>query len=92
MIAFFNSVDWTNDRWVSTLHRVGVPPNYGPAEDRISIVFFHNPNYDAEIRSITAANETAKYLTETFDAYYINKLARGSFGKPDTVLETAPGA
>ena len=83
---------WTNDRWVSTLHRVGVPPNYGPAEDRISIVFFHNPNYDAEIRSITAANETSKYLTETFDAYYINKLARGSFGKPDTVLETAPGA
>jgi isopenicillin N synthase-like dioxygenase len=41
---------WTNDRWVSTLHRVVNPPR-----DRLqgyrrqSIVFFHQPNYDALI-------------------------------------------
>ena len=81
---------WSNDRWISTLHRVGTPPNDELSEDRISIVFFHNPNYDAEIRSITTNNEPAKYMTESFDSYYIDKLARGSFGKLDTVLGTTP--
>ena len=78
---------WTNDRWVSTLHRVGAPPmetkSGTTAEDRISIVFFHNPNYDAEMRCITADGEAAKYPAETFDAYFMDKLNRGSFGKPD---------
>ncbi len=72
---------WANDRWVSTLHRVGIPPDGAPAEDRISIVFFHNPNYDAEIRCITAGGEAARYPAETFDAYYLDKLRRGSLGK-----------
>ena len=72
---------WTKDRWVSNLHRVGVPPEGRPSEDRISIVFFHNPNYDAEMRCITAHGEAAKYSVETFDQYYIDKLNRGSFGK-----------
>ena len=72
---------WTNDRWVSTLHRVGVPPAGAPAEDRISIAFFHNPNYDAEIRCIAAGGQRAKYPTEPFDAYYLDKLRRGSLGK-----------
>ena len=72
---------WTNDRWVSMLHRVGLPPSGVPTEDRISIVFFHNPDYDSEIRCITAPGEAAKYPTESFDAYYLDKLMRGSFGK-----------
>lgn len=41
---------WTNDKWVSTLHRVVNPPTQaGAASRRQSLVFFHNPNYDAEI-------------------------------------------
>jgi isopenicillin N synthase-like dioxygenase len=41
---------WTNDTWVSTLHRVANPPaSAGAASRRQSLVFFHNPNYDAEI-------------------------------------------
>ena len=42
--------EWTNDRWVSTLHRVVNPPR-DEANDsrRISLVFFHQPNYDAMI-------------------------------------------
>ena len=41
---------WTNDRWVSTLHRVIVPE--GDLGDRISIAFFHQPTYDARIECI----------------------------------------
>lgn len=41
---------WTNDRWVSTMHRVtNPPPGSGPAARRQSIVFFHKPNDDAMI-------------------------------------------
>lgn len=41
---------WTNDRWAATLHRVVNPPAAAGAQSRRqSLVFFHNPNYDAEI-------------------------------------------
>ena len=44
---------WTNDRWPATLHRVVNPPRAEAlGSRRQSIVFFHNPNYDAEIRCI----------------------------------------
>ena len=41
---------WTNDRWVSTLHRVVVAD--GAWRDRISIPFFHLPAYDAPVECI----------------------------------------
>lgn len=49
---------WTNDRWVSTLHRV-VNPTVGRSAEsrRQSIVFFHNPNYDAEIACLDTCVE-----------------------------------
>lgn len=44
---------WTNDRWVSTLHRVVVPDTPAArACRRLSVVFFHNPNYDAMIECV----------------------------------------
>lgn len=44
---------WTNDQWVSTLHRVVNPPQDLASESRRqSLVFFHNPNYDAVIECI----------------------------------------
>ena len=46
---------WTNDAWVSTLHRVVNPPTgAGPESRRQSLVFFHNPNYDANISNLIA--------------------------------------
>lgn len=45
---------WSNDRWVSTVHRVTCEP-----ERRQSIAFFHLPNWDAEIACIPG--ETPKY-------------------------------
>lgn len=49
---------WTNDRWVSTLHRV-VVPNTPEARERrrLSVVFFHNPNYDAFIECIPSCRD-----------------------------------
>jgi isopenicillin N synthase-like dioxygenase len=44
---------WTNDRFVSNPHRVAIPPqDAGLEADRLSVVFFHHPNYDAEIACI----------------------------------------
>ncbi|MBO59306.1 MAG: hypothetical protein CL440_03770 [Acidimicrobiaceae bacterium] len=44
---------WTNDRWTSTLHRVVLPEDPDHRErDRISIPFFFQPTYTAEIETI----------------------------------------
>lgn len=44
---------WTNDRWVSNTHRVLNPPReQARAASRMSIAFFHHPNYDAKIACI----------------------------------------
>jgi isopenicillin N synthase-like dioxygenase len=44
---------WTNDRWVSTLHRVANPPEaLAASARRLSLVYFHQPNPDAIVRCI----------------------------------------
>ena len=43
---------WTNDRWISTLHRVQNPTTGGPASRRLSLPFFCQPNYDAVIETV----------------------------------------
>jgi len=56
---------WTNDTWVSTLHRVVNPPADAGAEARrLSLVFFHNPNHDAHIASLVPG-APAKYAPTT---------------------------
>ncbi len=56
---------WTNDRWVSTLHRVVNPPSdAGRSARRQSIAFFHQPNWDAEIACLPSClgpGEMPKY-------------------------------
>ena len=42
---------WTNDRWLSNLHRVANPPAEA-GTGRLSIAFFAHPNYDALIECI----------------------------------------
>jgi isopenicillin N synthase-like dioxygenase len=62
---------WTNDRWVSNVHRVVNPPvldAVSRAGSRLSIAFFHHPNYDAIIECI-AASEAAKYPPVTSGEY-----------------------
>lgn len=44
---------WTNDRWLSNLHRVVNPPLAGGANaPRLSIAFFNHPNYDVLIECL----------------------------------------
>ena len=44
---------WTNDRWLSNLHRVvNPPPGEGRSRARLSIAFFNHPNYDALIECL----------------------------------------
>ena len=65
--------DWTNDRWVSTLHRVTVPK---AGFRRQSIAYFQNPNYDAEIRCIPtclSGDAPAKYSPVPAGKYLMDK-------------------
>jgi isopenicillin N synthase-like dioxygenase len=44
---------WTNDRWLSNVHRVVNPPREGRlASRRMSIGYFLHPNYDADISAL----------------------------------------
>ncbi|MGW0451982.1 isopenicillin N synthase family dioxygenase [Gordonia sputi] len=59
---------WTNDRWISTLHRVQNPAISGPASRRISFPFFCQPNYDAVIETLPTCRQpggTSRYSTIT---------------------------
>ena len=55
---------WTNDRWVSTLHRVAVPPDEAATEERFSMAFFQNPSADALVEVVptcVAPEEAPRY-------------------------------
>ena len=43
---------WTNDRWVSTLHRVVIPDGADQHRDRVSVPYFFQPSYRARIETI----------------------------------------
>ncbi len=49
-------MNWTNDKWVSTLHRV-VPHKDTMGKRRMSIPFFHNPNPDAIVECIASCHD-----------------------------------
>jgi isopenicillin N synthase-like dioxygenase len=58
---------WSNDRFVSTVHRVVTPPDALVAGSRRqSIAFFYNPAADALIRPITAGGEAQRHEPITF--------------------------
>jgi isopenicillin N synthase-like dioxygenase len=69
--------EWTNDRWVSTLHRVANPPPDQAAESKTSLLFFHQPNYDAVIECIptcTGPDNPAKYGRTTSGEHVTMKI------------------
>jgi isopenicillin N synthase-like dioxygenase len=60
---------WTNERWKATLHRVVNPPvDKQSVSRRLSLVFFHNPNYDAVVAALPGTvmpGEVAKHPPTT---------------------------
>jgi isopenicillin N synthase-like dioxygenase len=68
---------WTNDRWVSTLHRVvNPPPDANGSTRRQSVAFFQQPNWDAEITCIPtclAPGERPKYPPVRSGEYLMQK-------------------
>jgi len=67
---------WTNDKWVSNLHRVVNPPPEDMRTGRLSIPFFYKPNADAEIRCIRAfygKDEAEKYPPVKAGEFFLSK-------------------
>ena len=75
---------WSNDRWVSTLHRVAVPPPDAKPSDRISLVFFQYPNPDAVIRCFpSCVGSGEKYPPITTAEHYLGKLMKAGHSRLD---------
>jgi len=83
---------WSNDRWLSTLHRVAVPPPEAEPKDRISLVFFQTPNHDAVISCLETCIEpgrAAKYPNIICSEHYLTKLMKASHARLDASVQDA---
>jgi isopenicillin N synthase-like dioxygenase len=70
---------WTNDRWVSTLHRVVNPPREEASTYRISIPFFHQPNLDALVECLptcTSPSNPPKYAPVASGEWFVRKSSK----------------
>ncbi|MFB7634403.1 isopenicillin N synthase family dioxygenase [Streptomyces sp. NPDC056149] len=78
---------WTNDLWLSTLHRV-LPPNDagGRVVRRRSAAFFHDGNWDAEISCLphcVPAGAAPLHPPTTVGRHLAEKLAGSRAGRPN---------
>lgn len=76
---------WTNDRWLSTMHRV-LPPTDGRGRvvRRRSAAYFHDGNWDAEINCLPGCVPTGAeplYPPTTVSGHLAEKLAGSRAGK-----------
>jgi isopenicillin N synthase-like dioxygenase len=69
---------WTNDRWVSTLHRVVNPPPQRAHLPRQSITFFHQPNWHTLVECLPGcadADNPPRHAPVTSGEHFERKLA-----------------
>ena len=69
--------EWTNDQWRSTMHRVVNPPRDEADSSRLSLLFFHQPNYDAVIECLPTCSDAAnppRYERITSGAHVARKV------------------
>ncbi|SFT88909.1 Isopenicillin N synthase [Geodermatophilus amargosae] len=72
---------WTNDRWMSTLHRVKPPIVDGTIQRRRSAAFFHDGNVDALVETLpTCVGEGSPYPPITVGEHIRAKLAGSRAG------------
>ncbi|PKU23441.1 isopenicillin N synthase family dioxygenase [Telmatospirillum siberiense] len=73
-------MQWTNDLWTSTLHRVVNPPVDRAGDSRRqSLVFFHQPNYDALVECLPGCrspDRPAKYPPVTSGDHLRSKFVK----------------
>lgn len=80
---------WTNDKWISTLHRVITPSLEQTGKRRQSLVFFHNPNPCALIKCLDCCcspENPPKYLPVLAEEYLKEK-SRRSLNKDLSVIK-----
>ena len=78
---------WTNERWMSTLHRVKPPIVDGTINRRRSAAYFHDGNADATISAIPSTVEPGSeplYPPISVSAHIQAKLAGSRAGKLNT--------
>ena len=81
---------WTNDRWLSTMHRVVNPERKSAGKARMSIVFFQQPNEDAMISCLPTcmdADHPAKYVPVSAGTYVSAKLNKGWIAKTQNAAQ-----
>lgn len=64
---------WTNDQWQSTKHRVRIPPVDKRSVARVSMPFFHQPNWNAVVECLDP-NVEPMYEPVTSGAYLLEKI------------------
>jgi isopenicillin N synthase-like dioxygenase len=73
-------MQWTNDLWRSTMHRVVNPPrDKALGSRRISLVFFHQPNYDAMVECLAGCardGEAPKYAPVSSGDHLLSKFVK----------------
>lgn len=75
---------WTNDQWVSTVHRV--VSTGAPTPERFTLPFFHQPNYDAVIECIPTCatpDNPPRYEPVVSGPYLLNKFKLAYDLSPD---------
>ena len=69
---------WTNDRWVSTVHRVQNPTGEAATRARLSLGFFCHPNFDAPVEALPGTvppGETARHAPVLAGEYMHKKIS-----------------
>jgi isopenicillin N synthase-like dioxygenase len=75
---------WTNEEWISPLHRVAAPRSGGTLVPRRSAAYFHDGNVDALIEclpSCVSADNPARYAPVTVGEHLAAKLAGSGGGQ-----------
>jgi isopenicillin N synthase-like dioxygenase len=81
---------WTNERWMSTLHRVKPPIVDGTIQRRRSAAFFHDGNADAVVKTLAScvdAEHPDLYAPVTVAEHIEAKLAGSRAGRINTSAE-----